>query len=352
MNAGAAAGWPPRGLCRAPGRRAFRVTGGDALSFLHRLTTQRLQGLDPGAHTRTLLLTTKGHVTADLSLHVRADGALCLVDAVAVEEAVAALRRYVLRADVSIELLDAQVAALLGQPSGGPERSGAPDVVTPPGGALPAGTGGEPTASGEPWEPTATLLPSPLHPYWTECLLPATATGRETTLPAAEVAGGAVPAAATCGGPPGTAATATPAGPAGEVSPEAFEAWRICAGIPRHGAELTGAEFPQEAGLEAAIDWDKGCYLGQETVARIHYRGHVNRLLVGLHGEGALARGERLVAGGRQVGVVTSAVTIPAGEHLALAYVRREQAQPGTVLATGTGAAVRVVRPPLAAGGS
>ena len=69
---------------------------------------------------------------------------------------------------------------------------------------------------------------------------------------------------------------------AGLAGWEAAEILRVEAGIPRHGSELTGEQFPQEAGLDDAVDFEKGCYLGQETVARIHYRGKVNRLLTGL----------------------------------------------------------------------
>ena len=70
-----------------------------------------------------------------------------------------------------------------------------------------------------------------------------------------------------------------------EVQPigwHALESLRIEAGIPRYGAELTDAVIPLEAELEHAIDFEKGCYIGQEIVARMKYRGHPNRLLRGI----------------------------------------------------------------------
>ena len=114
------------------------------------------------------------------------------------------------------------------------------------------------------------------------------------------------------------------------LGPAAQEALRIEAGVPRAGAEFTGAEFPQEARLESAVSFDKGCYLGQETVARIHYRGHVNRLLTRLALDGDVACPAELEVDGRRVGRVTSSTQL--GGHAALGYVRREQAEAGQQL--------------------
>lgn len=119
---------------------------------------------------------------------------------------------------------------------------------------------------------------------------------------------------------------------------EALETARIEAGIPRWGADLDESTLPPEAGLEArAISYTKGCYIGQEVIARIRTYGHVNRALCGLWlGEwrGALpARGERLFRDGREIGYVTSAARSPVlNAAIALGYVRRECAAPHTEL--------------------
>jgi folate-binding protein YgfZ len=119
---------------------------------------------------------------------------------------------------------------------------------------------------------------------------------------------------------------------------EALETARIEAGIPRWGADLDESTLPPEAGLEArAISYTKGCYIGQEVLARIRTYGHVNRALCGLwlgEWQGALpARGDRLFRDGREVGHVTSATRSPGlNAAIALGYVRRECTAPGTEL--------------------
>ena len=130
---------------------------------------------------------------------------------------------------------------------------------------------------------------------------------------------------------------------------EVLEACRIEAGIPRWGAELDESVLPNEAWLErTAISYTKGCYLGQETVARLKTYGHVNRHLVALLlplGCGA-APGGAVRAGDDAVGTVTSAVDSPLhGRRVALAFVKREHEAPGTTLRveTPTGAVEGVV---------
>ncbi len=123
------------------------------------------------------------------------------------------------------------------------------------------------------------------------------------------------------------------------IGEETLEAGRIEAGIPRWGAELDESVLPSEAGLErTAISYNKGCYIGQETVARIKTYGHVNRLLVGLRlpYDAAVETGADVLApleGLPKVGRITSAMRSESAEAiLALAYVKREFAGVGTRL--------------------
>lgn len=126
----------------------------------------------------------------------------------------------------------------------------------------------------------------------------------------------------------------------GAASPEAHRIWRVERGIPAYGAEITTDVLPQETGQASrAISFDKGCYTGQEVVARIHYRGHVNRHLRGLRfaggGEGDAGppgEGDELFRGEKGVGRVTTAVRSPRFGPIALGYVRRE-VEPGERLA-------------------
>jgi len=120
--------------------------------------------------------------------------------------------------------------------------------------------------------------------------------------------------------------------------PEALEILRIEAGIPMLGAELDEEVLPAEAHLDRAISTTKGCYTGQEIVARLRSRGQVNHLLVGLRfaeGEGLPAEGEKLVAGERETGELTSVCRSAAAGPIGLGYVRREHAVPGTQLLAG-----------------
>lgn len=116
------------------------------------------------------------------------------------------------------------------------------------------------------------------------------------------------------------------------VSEEAYDIWRVERGIPVYGLDISLENLPQETGQEGrAISLTKGCYTGQEVVARIHYRGHVNRVLRGLRCSEPLVAGMELRAGERRTGHVTSAVASPTFGHIALGYVRREIA-PGEAL--------------------
>ena len=110
---------------------------------------------------------------------------------------------------------------------------------------------------------------------------------------------------------------------------------RVERGRPRYGVDIDDSVIPQEAGLnERAVSFTKGCYVGQETVARLHYKGKPNRHLRGLRLSAPAAAGMPLTVGEREVGRVGSAVVSPALGPIALALVRRE-APPGTVVAVG-----------------
>ena len=112
----------------------------------------------------------------------------------------------------------------------------------------------------------------------------------------------------------------------------ALEVLRVEAGIPLLGAELDEDVLPPEARLERAVSTSKGCYVGQEIVARLRSRGQVNHLLVGLRieSDGLPAVGTLLQAEGRRTGEITSAVVSPTEGPIALGYVRRAHAEPET----------------------
>ena len=123
-----------------------------------------------------------------------------------------------------------------------------------------------------------------------------------------------------------------------DVTEEAAEIARVESGRPRFGREMTTSTIPQEAGIdERAVSFTKGCYIGQETVARLHYKGRPNRHLRGLRLESVVTSGDEIHFGDRDVGRVGTAVLSPALGPIALAVVRRE-AEPGSRVEIGANA--------------
>jgi folate-binding protein YgfZ len=146
---------------------------------------------------------------------------------------------------------------------------------------------------------------------------------------------------------------------AGQAGPETYRTLRIEAGTPVYGLDIDETNLPQEvARIDRTVSFTKGCYIGQETVARIRTYGHVNRSLVGLTQieSGSLERGQKLFREGQEVGQITSAAQSPrVAAAIALAYVRRGSQEPGTKLevqAAGGPATVEVVALPFVASGA
>ncbi len=127
------------------------------------------------------------------------------------------------------------------------------------------------------------------------------------------------------------------------------EVLRVESGRPRYGVDLDASVIPQEAGLnERAVSFTKGCYVGQETVARLFYKGRPNRHLRGLRLSGPAPAGLALRLGDREVGTLTSSVVSPTLGPIGLALVRRE-AEPGAELAVaGNSVTATVVALPFA----
>jgi folate-binding protein YgfZ len=139
------------------------------------------------------------------------------------------------------------------------------------------------------------------------------------------------------------------------VGSEALELYRIVRGVPRFGVDLRERDLPQETGQQHALNFAKGCYIGQEIVERIRARGNVHRTFIGfevqgepdtptsaksaLLGDPVLPQpGTKVRANDKDVGEITSAarVPFPSGERtLALGYLRREVAAPGATVQIG-----------------
>jgi len=283
------------GLLDRSGRGKLAVTGPDAAEYLQGQLTNDVEALEPGDGQYAALLDRKGHMQADMRVLRPAAEEIWLDTE---PEALAAVRRhlemYSIGRDVQVADVSAEHAIL--------------SLIGPRSVEI-AGTAALPEHS---CETTAVA--------GTECLAAGTRTGIDLIVVVAEVE---------------RLRAALLAAGAVEVSSEAVEILRVEAGVPRFGAEMGTATMPAEAGIVAdAVSFTKGCYIGQETVARLHYKGRPNRHLRGLRLSAPAEPGTTLRLGEKEVGSLGGAVVSPALGPIGLAILRRE-AEPGTELAVG-----------------
>lgn len=223
-------------------RRKVAVSGPDAEAWLHDLVTASIEDLEPAAARRSLLLTPTGRIRADFTV-ARVGGGFLLVQAPDQPASILdLLSPYVLSSRVELHEADRRLL-------GFPNRAGAvraehyrPSSLGPGLDALPAGESEE-----------RGLVEGLEH-----------------------------------------------------VGPELVEAWRIARGEARFPVDLTTTSLPHEAGLDHAIAYGKGCFLGQEAVAKVRNLGHPPRVTLALAAEGEVRPGDAIRSGERDVGAVTS----------------------------------------------
>jgi len=119
---------------------------------------------------------------------------------------------------------------------------------------------------------------------------------------------------------------------------DAIEKFRIFAGVPKYGVDIRDRDLPQETEQQQALNFTKGCYIGQEIVERIRSRGNVHRMFTGFVLNGAADRGTKIVVNDKEVGELTSVATVNvngAEKLLALGYIRREAGAPGAQVKVG-----------------
>jgi folate-binding protein YgfZ len=283
------------GLLDRSARGKLLVTGPDAAEYLQGQLTNDVEALAPGEGHYAALLDRKGHIQADMRV-LRLDPERIWIDTEPETAAVTRrhLETYKIGRQVEVEDSGEEraILSLIG-----------PASVAVAAAPSPAPHGTE----------NATVC-------GVECIVVGTDDGIDLIAPAAEA---------------GRLRDGLLAAGAAEVDPAAAEILRIESGRPRFGAEMSTATMPAEAGIvEAAVSFTKGCYIGQEPVARLHHRGRPNRHLRGLRLDGRAEAGDALRLGGREVGRVGSFCVSPAHGPIALAIVRRE-AEPGAELAVG-----------------
>ncbi len=307
------------GLFELPFRRMFSARGSDRTRFLHSMTTNDVKGLTPGHSLYAAMLDIRGHILADLDIYCEEDQFLIATGADLIEKALATLSKYNIGGRVPLERLPLAAISIEGPkaksilngvlqtPLPGPGEFNAATFAGQPLRLMRAGSTGE--EGYELW-----VAPGELEPL------------RSTLLEKGEAQGLAL-----CG-------------------PLALETLRIEAGIPEYGSELAEDTLPLEAGLLNALSFTKGCYIGQEIVERARSRGRVNWKLAGLFVETpeAPAPGEKILKEGNAVGEITSSCVSPSlAKTLAMAYLRREMAEPGTRLALASGAGAEVTSLPF-----
>jgi folate-binding protein YgfZ len=285
-------------------RAKIELTGKDRVRWLNSMVTNNVRDLAPGGGVYAFVLTPQGRILADLYVYNRGESLLIDTDQFQAAKLVEIFRRYIIMDKVELNNISDKLTAI---GITGPKSR---EVLQRAGFELPQ-LGGLQLAeviwqginlrlvrredgkreSYEVW-----LGPEKVEQLWSALVK----------------------------------AHATP------VGSEVLELYRIANGIPAYGQDIHDRDLPQETGQMRALNFTKGCYIGQEIVERIRSRGNVHRAFTGFEIEGSLpAPGTKLELEGKEVGEITSAASLPLtdGERpVALGYIRREAAASGNVL--------------------
>lgn len=288
-------------------RGKLALTGAEAATFLQGQVTNDVEALAPGQGCYAAFLTQKGKMLGDLRILVAEEELLLDTERVALQALFNLVRRFAVGYDVALHkrTLERCLLSLIG-----------PDARRV--------AGAEDLGSAEHSHRTGEIAGVPVRLVATDAGLDVFADGdRVEVLREALLAAGAEP-----------------------VGEDTAETLRVERGRPRFGVDLDETTIPQEAGLnERAVSFTKGCYVGQETVARLFYRGKPNRHLRGLELSGPASTGDPVHLGERVVGALGSVALSPELGPIALAVLRRE-AEPGSTVAV-SGAPARVVSLPF-----
>ena len=282
------------GLVDRSERGKLALTGGEVREFLHGQVSNDVEALEPGQGCYAAFLTPKGKMLGDLRILNLGDELFLDTERVSLQELFNMIRRYKLGRDVELHkrTVERGLLSLIGP---GARAAGGADAL---------GAAEHDNAAGEIGGVPVRLV--------------ATAGGVDLICDAQR-----------------TDEVKAALADVPEVSEAAAEVVRVESGRPRYGLDLDDSVIPQEAALnERAVSFTKGCYVGQETVARLYYRGKPNRHLRGLRLSEPAPTGEALRLGEREVGRLGSSVVSPVHGPIGLAIVRRE-AVPGDTVAVG-----------------
>ena len=299
-------------------RAKISLTGGDRVRWLNGMVTNNIRDLGLGRGVYAFLLNPQGHILGDLYAYNRGESITIDTDAAQIEKILATFDHYIIMDDVEVTNLSEQVTALGIAGPKGHEALVAAGFVIPD--MLPL------QIQSAMWQGTECALvrgeddPRLCYEIW---LAPASARPLWDAL----VAAGAAP-----------------------VGSEALELDRIVSGIPRYGVDIRERDLPQETEQARALNFNKGCYVGQEIVERIRSRGAVHRKFTGFVADGAaqIIPGAKVVGGEKEVGEITSTASLHLGNRdrmIALGYIRREVGIPGREVSIGASKATVVQLP-------
>ena len=297
-------------------RAKLLLAGRDRTRWLNGMVSNNIRDLAAGNGVYAFVLTPQGHIMDDLYAYNRGESLVLDTDQNQTEKLLATFKRYIIMDKVELSEMNEQLTAI---GVAGPKSL---EILKAAGIEAPELTtlqfakvqisglectlvrGDLPYESYEMW-----IAPEHVKQLWD-----------------ALVAAGAVP-----------------------VGAEIFEMQRVAAGIPLYGVDIRERDLPQETEQLRALNFKKGCYIGQEIVERIRARGNVHRKFTGFAAEGSaeLAAGAKVMVEGSEAGEITSATSLlPVGDSKrALGYIRREFATPGREVAIG-GSKARVVELP------
>ena len=291
-------------------RGRLLMTGADALDLLNRLTTQKLEELPPGRAASTVLTNGDARVIDHLRLAAVEGGFWLLAGAGRAQDVADWIDLYTFAEDALAEDRSAATAQLT---VAGPAAA---DALA--GAGLPA-----PAPDAAAGSRSAVVVASPF----------GAGTAYDVVLPAGDA---------------GAAREALLRAGAVEADADAFEARRIAQGVPAYGAEFGAFNNPLEARLLGSISDDKGCYTGQEVIARLQTYRKVQRLLMSFASDAPAAPGDALLdADGAPAGVVTSACAA-GGRTIGLALVASRHAVAGAALHVAGGGDASLAHPPHA----
>lgn len=283
------------------------LTGEDRVRWLNGMVTNNVRDLQVGHGVYCFVLTAQGRIVADLVAYDRGDFLLITSDSSQAAVIAETFDRFIIMDDVEVADISDKLSAV---GLAGPQAAQILGAASIEVGALEPGQLVDLI-----WQNTGITVARNTHPNMDGYEIWFAADQAPTVWDALQSAG------------------ATP------VGSEALEWYRVARGVPRYGLDLSERYLPQETEQKQALNYSKGCYIGQEIVERIRARAILHRTFAGFLVEGESPQsGTKIVDGDKNIGEVTSSARIPfpEGERtLALGYLRREFEAPGTSVQIG-----------------